>query len=157
MFAEVLSKHVEINSACHQKAEIVSYMMFGNALHWIFSDRWNVILNFGVEVVLVNDPGWVWNASFWQPHMVQEPRCHLSLPNRLSFTLLCCLWLSGHLCVLRVRQWSQIVNEVVCVCMFFSLFFWGWTVSLMFLMTSLSEVHTRMWFMCSTHCAFYLF
>ncbi len=48
--------------------------------------------------------------------------------------------------MLRVLQWSQIVNEVVCVCMFFSLFFWGWTVSLMFLMTSLSEVHTRMWF-----------
>lgn len=48
---------MEINSACHQKAEIVLDMMFGNALHWIFSDHWNVSLNFGVEVVLVNDPG----------------------------------------------------------------------------------------------------
>jgi len=51
------------------------------------SDCWNVSLNFGAEMVLVNDPAWMWNASFWQPHMVQEPRCHLSLPNTFLLSL----------------------------------------------------------------------
>lgn len=49
--------HVEINSVFYQKAKIVFDRMFGNALHWILSYCWNVSLNFGVEMVLVNDLG----------------------------------------------------------------------------------------------------